>query len=125
MPKPKPRVQIGTVETLRNRVYPMPGSTLGAAETVLVEPGVYPIFLEGGLVFWEMDGKLNRVEAETEMISGRPGDSLNLMTVHDAPEGQPVRTQSRPVTPEKFRAMVAYEHAQPDTAFTFTLDRPL
>jgi len=126
MPKTETRVQVGTVEVLRNRVFPMPGSTLGAAETVLVEPGVYPVFTEGGLVYWEMNGRINHVEAETCMVSGKPGDSLNVMSVEDAPSDTPQKTTSRPITVAKFRAMVACEEALPEDrrVYVFTLDSP-
>jgi hypothetical protein len=113
MTKTETRVQIGTVEFLRDRVYPMPGSTLGAAETVLVEPGVYPIFTEGGLIYWEMDGHINRAEVETRMISGKPGDSLNLLSAEDAPSDIAQKTTSRPMTVQAFRSMLAHESVLP------------
>ena len=56
------RVQVGTVEITRHRVYPIdPLAREQALRTdVLVEPGTYPVFCQRGMTYyWQMTGTID------------------------------------------------------------------
>ena len=56
------RVQIGTVEITRVRVYPLdPQARDEILRTeVVVQPGEYPVFCRGGMTYyWQMTGTIN------------------------------------------------------------------
>lgn len=65
--------QVGTVEVLRARVYPLdPTSDSVLRTTVYVEPGVYPVYRKCDAYRWMMSGKVNE---RNEKI----GDGLFVM----------------------------------------------
>jgi hypothetical protein len=52
--------QVGTVELLRLRIYPLDANTGREllATQVVVEPGTYPVYRDGDAVFWLLSGRL-------------------------------------------------------------------
>jgi hypothetical protein len=62
------REQIGTVEILRDRVYPLnTGQDISDPRipSVLVTPGDYPLYRELGEIYWEMQGHITKPRMET------------------------------------------------------------
>lgn len=53
--------QVGTVEILRLRVYPLDPETRSdpLSTSVVVEPGTYPLYRAGGARYWVMTGRRN------------------------------------------------------------------
>lgn len=81
--------RIGTVEVLRVRNYPLDGDLAVAGDPfvkrteVLVEPGVFPLYLDGADRFWVMKGHLN-VGERADLR--RVGDGMIMvMTSPDVP----------------------------------------
>lgn len=73
--------QIGTVEILRERTYPLDPEAdrrFGGTE-VIVKDGTYPVFSDGITTFWMMTGVLS------DGGMRRMGDGLVMMTGADIP----------------------------------------
>lgn len=95
--------QIGTVEVLKTRIYPLDPETADhpLATTVVVEPGTYPLYGYWDAVFWVMTGKVNSRGFD------KIGDGLFTMNSLDAPEGPAVTFPSRRYGPEQWAEFIA------------------
>lgn len=92
--------QIGIVEVLRTRSYPLDASVDGGAE-VLVEPGTFPVYREGTSILWIMTGRLN-LGGVVSM-----GDGLVVMTPGDVLSDLGVTFPSRRFGDEQFADLLA------------------
>jgi hypothetical protein len=77
------KVQIGTVTILRDRKY----------EDIIVPTGSYPVYVENGAIYWEMEGYSSVWEGEARFERVEPGSSLFLVY---PPQGD-VITGTKPV----------------------------
>lgn len=84
------RIHIGTVTAHSPRVFPMPGSTLGAAITVRVNPCEGAVFVEDGVLFYEFVGMATK---DGEPIAGT----------------EPVTVRSKPMDEHAFGMLVRDE----------------
>lgn len=92
--------QIGTVEILRFRIYPIDPMNDGPlATTVGVQPGVYPVYRKFDAIRWVMDGRINERNAKI-------GDGLYELYNGDADTGLDVRFSSRAFGVEEFRELL-------------------
>jgi hypothetical protein len=95
--------QIGTVEVLRTRVYPL-DPEMGhepLATTVVVEPGVYPLHRDLDAYYWMMTGHLN-ARGSTKI-----GDGLFTMANWDEASGPEVTFPSRRYGPDQWADFLA------------------
>jgi len=90
--------QVGTVEVLRTRIYPLDPKTGDhpLATTVVVEPGTYPLYGYVDTVFWMMTGRINSFGFD------KIGDGMFTMNLADAPEGPEVTFPSPRYGPEQW-----------------------
>jgi hypothetical protein len=113
--------QVGTVELLALRVYPidpyasadlMPNRT-----EVAVEPGIYPVYRKYDAYRWVMRGRINERTAKI-------GDGLFAMNNGDVPSGLEVQFPSAAFGPEQFAAFLAEPVCQPGPAqrLRFSID---
>jgi len=73
------RTQIGTVEILRDRVYPRFPET-DSDQTVYVEAGEWPVYRDDrGNIYWEMTGKPSRRRGSFQSL----GDGMYMSTEWD------------------------------------------
>lgn len=98
--------QVGTVEVLVSRVYPLDPSTMDPSTFAVVEPGVYPLYELGDARFWVMDGTLN--------VGGlqKIGDGLLISTPHDEASNVAVKFPTRSWGPKQWKEFVAEPTAQ-------------
>jgi hypothetical protein len=96
---------VGTVEVLRERVYPLdPQSNDITGTTVVVEAGHHPLYSDGYTYVWLMEGDLNGNFM-------RRGDGL-FTGGHDEKTGLRVRFPSPFFGPDEWRGMVSHPTAQ-------------
>ena len=99
--------RVGTVEVLRDRVYPLdPTSDSTLRTTVFVEPGVYPVYRKADAYRWLMTGRINE---RNEKIS----DGLFVLHGGDNPVGQEVTFPSSTYGPEQLADLMAESICQP------------
>jgi hypothetical protein len=99
--------QVGTVELLALRLYPIDPHATGALHTeVAVEPGVYPVFRKYDAYRWVMRGKINE---RNEKI----GDGLYALYGYDRPTGPEVEFSSPTFGAEQFAELLAEPVCQP------------
>ena len=110
------RQQIGTVRVTRQRIYQLDpqASGMGLAATVIVEPGEYPLYLDGFTRYWRMTGVLNH-------RSVRLGDGMFTMNSADVPSEDDVVFYSRRYGPDEWADLLAEFTAAADPALVFTL----
>lgn len=116
--------QVGTVEILRQRIYPIDPvtrtDTFGQRTEVVVEPGVFPVYRKADAYLWVMRGVLNE---RNEKI----GDGLFVMHGGDNPVGLEVQFPSMTFGPEKFAEFLTEPICQdgPEQRLRFSLDQPV
>jgi hypothetical protein len=95
--------QVGTVEILRTRIYPLDSQTDDnpLSTTVVVDPGVYPLFRYFDATYWMMTGRINGRGID------KIGDGLFTMNCSDAPSGPEVRFPSRRFGPDEWAELLA------------------
>lgn len=87
------RTLIGTVTAHAPRVFPMPGSTLGAAIAVTVQPGEGQVFLDDvGLLSYEFIGMATR---DGEPIAGTEPVTVTSKSMDEHEFGMMVRDELR------------------------------
>lgn len=104
--------QIGIVEILRSRVYPLdPSNESPSRTTVFVEPGIYPVYQKDDAVRWLMTGKKNkRVDGKSERI----GDDMYMMhPAHDNPYGADIPYASPSFSIDQLKEFMAEPMCQP------------
>jgi hypothetical protein len=89
--------RIGTVEILRQRVYPIDAHSRDEmGQTVIVEPGTFDLYSDGLTRFWLMRGRINRRGFE------RLGDGLFLLHQGDVPSDVEVEFSSKRFGPDEW-----------------------
>lgn len=105
--------QVGTVTILRERIYPIDpfAEELSSilATTVVVPPGVYPVYRKFDAYRWVMRGHINERHAKI-------GDGLYELNSGDRPTGLEVQFPSGVYGAEAFAELLAAEVAQPGPA---------
>lgn len=92
--------QIGTVELLRFRVYPIdPRNPYGAE--ACVDPGTFPVYSDGDTYSWVMTGHVNG--AGVRQI----GDGLFEVNPNDTPTEREVQFASRTFGRDEFAELLA------------------
>jgi hypothetical protein len=101
--------QIGTVEILRSRVYNIdPNDDL--SPEVVVEPQVCPVYEDGDVVYWTMEGNLNeRLPPQIETLW--PG-TFAIKAAGDSPTGARVGFESQRFGPAAFLDLMAHPVAR-------------
>ena len=110
------RQQIGTVRVTRTRIYQLDPQALERwnPATVIVEPGEYPLYLDGFTRYWRMTGVLNH-------RSARLGDGMFTMNSADVPSEDDVVFYSRRYGPDEWAGLLAEFAAETNPALVFTL----
>lgn len=105
---PSEWTQVGTVEILRFRIYPLDPQNQDMLRTeVAVEPGsVFPLYRKYDAFMWLMQGRINE---RTEKI----GDGLFAMNNGDKPTGLEVQFPSMTFGAEQFEKLLADPAFQP------------
>lgn len=100
--------EVGTVEILVDRVYPIDPlhSVLGPSTEVIVPPGVYPVYCNGGSYSWVMRGRIN---ARSEYFGG----GLGVVGGDDKPTGLEVQFPHRTLSSGEFNELLASPECQP------------
>jgi hypothetical protein len=96
--------QIGTVEILRVRIYPVDPEQDVAdilATSAVVDPGEYPVYREGDTTYWMMTGKVNKRGFE------RLGDGMFAINGHDEASDTEVTFPSKRLGPDEFADLLA------------------
>lgn len=95
--------QIGTVEILAPRSYPLDPEHPRAREGtwMLVEPGKYPLYREGITYYWVMTGRRNQLGVS------RSGDGIFVVARNDAPAGPELTFASRRRGPDEWAELLA------------------
>jgi len=100
--------QVGTVEVLRLRIYPIDpmGEPTPLRTTVAVEPGIYPVFRRFDAYRWMMEGRINE-------RNNKIGDGLFELNEGDMPTGPLVRFSSQVFGVQQFAEFLADPMCQP------------
>lgn len=99
--------QVGTVEILRLRLYPIdPYSDSVLRTEVAVEPGAYPVYRRFDAYRWIMQGRINERQAKI-------GDGLFEMHGGDVPTGPEVQFSSAVFGAEQFAELLTEPECQP------------
>jgi hypothetical protein len=109
--------QVGTVEILRLRNYPLDASSDSVLATqALVEPGTYPVYRKCDAYCWLMTGRINERTAKI-------GDGLFEMNAGDKPTGLPVQFPSPVFGQQQFAEFLQKPACQPgpEQRLSFTL----
>jgi hypothetical protein len=95
--------QVGTVEILKARVYPLDPemNDQPLATTVVVDVGTYPLYRHIDAYYWMMTGRINS-RGFTKM-----GDGLFAINDGDAPAGPEVTFPSPRFGPEQWADFIA------------------
>ena len=110
------REQIGTVRITRTRIYQLDPQ---APEhwhpaTVIVEPGEYPLYLDGFTRYWRMTGVLNHQTA-------RLGDGMFTMSAGDVPQRGRRGVLLAALRPGRVAGAARRVHRSQNPALVFTL----
>lgn len=92
--------QVGTVEILVTRNYPLDPEAGCSGTEVLVEPGTFPLYSDGYTFLWMMSGKVN------EGGVNRRGDGLITAGEFDSPGALAVTFPSRRLGPDEWAALL-------------------
>lgn len=111
--------QVGTVEVLRLRIYPLDPECLNTPlrTTVAVEAGTkHPVYRKADAYCWVMTGRLNERQEKI-------GDGLFVMHPGDNPSGLEVSFPSKTFGVEHFREFLREDMCQegPEQRLRFTL----
>lgn len=100
--------EIGTVEILVDRVYPIDPlhSGLGPSTEVIVPPGIYPVYRKGGSYSWAMRGRIN---GRSENLGG----GLMVVGGDDEPTGLEVQFPNRTFSSSEFEELLVAPECQP------------
>lgn len=90
--------QIGTVEILKSRVYPIVDNC-GDSPTAIIEPGIFPLYQEGEMKFWILEGKMNRKNRKI-------GDGIFTISQSDISSDIVLRFPSRAFTPKEWKEFI-------------------
>lgn len=105
--------QVGAVETLVLRIYPLdpmtPDDARSICTEVAVEPGIFPVYRNADAFMWIMTGRLNE---RSEKI----GDGLFVLNDGDVPTGLSVEFPSLTYGKEQFAKFLADPICQPGPA---------
>lgn len=104
--------QVGTVEVLVFRVYPIDPANTGYGTTrteVGVEPGTYPVYRKFDAIRWMMTGRINERHAKL-------GDGLYQMGGGDKATGPGVTFSSPVFGMEEFQEFLAEDICKPGPA---------
>lgn len=95
-------VRVGTVEILRMRIYNLDAAcTDDFGTTVIVEPGIYPLYREVDVHFWLLTGQINKRGFY------RLGDGLFTMQQSDEPNGVVVTFPSKRFGPSEWTNLMS------------------
>lgn len=112
------RVQIGTVEITRTRIYPLdpwlPSHIKETASTVVVQPGTYPVYRDGLSRYWRMTGVLNH-------RSYRMGDGMFALNTGDVASGDDVVFYSMRYGPDEWAELLAGFASDDDPRLVFVI----
>jgi hypothetical protein len=110
------RQQIGTVRITRTRIYKLDpwASDNYSPATAIVEPGDYPVYLDGFTRYWRMTGVLNH-------RSVRLGDGMFAMNSSDVPSEDDVVFYSLRYGPDEWADLLAEFAREATPALVFTL----
>ncbi len=96
------RTAAGTVEILRDRVYPFnPDDPAGEGAMVTVSPGAYPLHFDGTAYWWSMTGRVTDPGGFKSL-----GDGVFILKSDD-PSGPEVSFTSKRFIPEAFADLLA------------------
>jgi hypothetical protein len=117
-----PSTQIGTVELLTVRIYPLDPETADhpLSTSVVVESGTYPVYRQVDAYYWIMTGHVNARGAT------KIGDGMFTLAEWDAPSGPEVKFPSRRYGPEQFADFLAESvctEGHPDQRLRFALTK--
>lgn len=100
---PADRIPVGSVQLLDHRVYPLDPETADhmRSTSVVVEPGIYPVYLDGDAIYWILTGRINARGPR------RIGDGLLAAAAADVPVGPELMFPSRRLGPDEFAALLA------------------
>ena len=101
----KPFKQIGTVEILRQRIYPLDPLNYQGGTEVVVEPGVFPVLSNGISRLWMMTGKI--------MVTSL-GDGMFIFGSQNA-DGPEVTFPSRTYGEEQWTDLMGDPMCDPDS----------
>ena len=101
-PKQTTVEQVGTVEILRARTYPLDPEAFEAQSEVIVEPGVFPLYCLNGMTYlWMMTGSLNMGGSSIQRL----GDGLMILGIGDTPVDLAVTFPSRRFGEDELNAL--------------------
>lgn len=106
--------RIGTIEILRQRVYPLNAES---RDEVVVEPGVFNLYRDGGVTFWVMSGRINE---RFENLGG----GMFLLHNGDRPSGRKVKFTSKRFTPDEWTDLLTepgFTEGHPEQRLRVTL----
>jgi len=94
--------QIGTIEILQPRVYPLDAESSDPSPTeVIVQPGSYELYRDGDVTYWLMRGQIN------QRGLWREGDGMFVATASDKPSAIEVVFPSRRFGPGEWAKLIA------------------
>ncbi len=95
--------QVGTIEMLTMRVYPLDPNAKADVHrtTVVVQPGIFPVYRKFDTYYWMMSGRINGRGFE------KLGDGLFSMNEGDSEAGPEVTFPSPTFGVEQFRDFLA------------------
>lgn len=116
--------QVGTIEILRMRVYPLDAVAVEARNktTVCVQPGTYPIFRDVEAYYWLMTGQVDNRGFH------KLGDGLFSMVDGDEPAGPEVTFPSMRFGPEQLADLLTedgFTEGHPEQRCRVSLNVPL
>jgi hypothetical protein len=113
------RIQIGTVEITRSRIYPLdpwlPEHVKETAAQVVVQPGIYPVYRDGLSHYWRMTGVLNHRHY-------RMGDGIFALSTGDVPSDDDVVFYSMRYGPDEWAELLNGYDTDPDPRLILTLN---
>lgn len=95
--------KVGTVELLTERIYPLDAVAVECRDrtTVVVEPGVYPVYRDIDAFYWMMTGRINGRGFK------KIGDGMFEMRASDSAAGPEVTLPSARFGVDQFRKFLA------------------
>jgi len=115
---------IGTVEILRDRVYPDANGG-----DVYVVRGIYPVITDEGLTFWRMEGKRSTHQKGPEFVCVEAGSGLfAVYPPGDYVTDEIINVDSRKFTESEFQEFLLTDPAcleGPEKRLEFTLSLSL
>lgn len=122
------RQQVGTVNILEPRVYPRdPGQNVGdpRVETVSVNTGLWPVYLDGGELYWEMSGHVTHLESRVQQLALGPGLLTFGLSFSDVPTRHEAIVRSKSFSLVEFGAFLTTDPTvQPGVEQRLLFDLP-